>query len=159
MTGLASAGVSRPMEKALLVKSIFFFISIWGIANILLWFRPRIELFWKLVATVIFGFYLWFFWGEIVTGYAAVSLNWYTVTLDFIKELISLIFVNLFFLWPVVLVVVFYKADEIGAERLLKFMCIITLILWIIFVVYIYFDQGIDRFLYKNLKDVLPDAK
>lgn len=116
-------------------------------------------MFWKLVATVIFGFYLWFFWGEIVTGYAAVSLNWYTVTLDFIKELISLIFVNLFFLWPVVLVVVFYKADEIGAERLLKFMCIITLILWIIFVVYIYFDQGIDRFLYKNLKEVLPDAK
>ncbi len=74
------------MEKALLVKSIFFFIALWGIATAFLWFRPRIEIFWKIVATLIFGFYLWFFWKEVNTGYASFAGNWYPVTIDFLKS-------------------------------------------------------------------------
>ncbi len=30
------------MEKALLVKSIIFFIALWGLTTVFLWFRPRI---------------------------------------------------------------------------------------------------------------------
>ncbi len=147
------------MDKALLIKSVFFFVSLWGFTVAFLWFRPRIEVFWKIIATLIFVFYVWFFWDDLNKGYAALTVDWYKVTVDFMKELIALVFVNLFFLWPVALIVVFYKADEFGAEKILKFMCILTIILWIVFAVYVYYERGIDTFLYKNLKEMIPDAK
>lgn len=147
------------MDKALLIKSVFFFVSLWGFTVAFLWFRPRIEVFWKIIATLIFVFYVWFFWDDLNKGYVALTVDWYKVTVDFMKELIALVFVNLFFLWPVALIVVFYKADEFGAEKILKFMCILTIILWIVFAVYVYYERGIDTFLYKNLKEMIPDAK
>lgn len=147
------------MEKALLVKSIFFFIALWCLTTVFLWFRPRIEFFWKIVATLILGFYVWFFWKEIAGGYAAFTAGWYPMTVDFLKELVALAFVNLFFFWPLALLIVFYKADEMGAERLLKLMCLVTLVLWVIFVSYVYYDKGIDKFLYENLREMIPDAR
>ena len=51
------------------------------------------------------------------------------------------------------------QADEMGAERLLKIMCLLTLVLWVIFVAYVYYDKGIDKFLYENLRKMIPDAR
>ena len=147
------------MNETLIIKSVFIFISIWGIGIIMLWFRPRIEIFWKIIATLIFGFYIWFFFDEIVLGLNTFRSEWYLSSLQFLKELITLVFVNMFFFWPLVLILIFYKADEIGAERLLKFVCILTLILWIIFVLYFYFSTGIDKYLYENLKKMIPHAQ
>jgi hypothetical protein len=147
------------MDKILIIKSIFFFITLWGFTLAFLWFRPRVEIFWKIVATILFLFYVWFFWEEIMKGYHSFTLSWYNVLVDFLKELVALVFVNLFFLWPLTLIIIFYKADEMGAERLLKFMCVLTLVLWVIFVIYVYHDKGIDKFLYQNLKEMVPDAK
>ena len=146
------------MEKALLIKSIFLFISIWGLSIAFLWFRPRIEIFWKIIATLIYVFYIWFFFEEILAGYSSFLSGCYRFTIGFVKELIALVFINLFFLWPLSLVLIFYKADDMGSEKLLKFMCILTLILWIIFVVYVYYNKGIDEFLYKKLKEMIPHA-
>lgn len=146
------------MDKALLIKSIFIFMALWGFALAFLWFRPRVELFWKLLASIIFLFYVWFFYDEFSAGYRSFLLDWYDVTIYFIKELVALVFVNLFFLWPVSLVIIFYKAGDMGAERLLKFMCILTLVLWIIFVIYVYYSKGIDQFLFDNLKKMVPHA-
>jgi hypothetical protein len=147
------------MEKALLIKSVFMFVVIWGFSVALLWFRPRIELFWKIIATVIFAFYVWFFFDEISKGYLSLLSDWYLVSVDFLKELIALVFVNLFFLWPVSLIIIFYKANEVGAEKLLKFMCILTLALWVIFVMYVYYNKGIDEFLYDKLKEMIPGTR
>ena len=147
------------MENALLIKSIFLFMSIWGFTVIFLWFRPRIEIFWKTVATLIFIFYVWFFWDELSRGYGAFYAAWYDVTVYFIRELLALVFVNLFLFWPLALILVFYKANEIGAEKLLKFMCILTIVLWIVFIVYVYFNQGIDRFMFEKLKQMVPGAR
>lgn len=147
------------MEKALLIKSVFLFIALWGLSIVFLWFRPRIELFWKIVATLIFIFYVWFFFEEISKGYNSLLADWYIVTIDFIRELIALVFVNLFFLWPLSLILIFYKSNEVGAERMLRFMCLLTLILWVIFVVYVYYNKGIDEFLYEKLKEMIPYTK
>ncbi len=147
------------MEKALLIKSVFLFIALWGLSIVLLWFRPRIELFWKIIATLIFFFYVWFFFEEISKGYNSLLTDWYVVTIDFVRELIALVFVNLFFLWPLSLILIFYKSNEVGAERMLKFMCLLTLILWVIFVVYVYYNKGIDEFLYEKLKEMIPYTK
>ncbi len=147
------------MNEALIIKSVFIFITLWGIGIVLLWFRPRIEIFWKIIATLILGFYIWFFFDEIVKGFNTFKSEWYVTSLQFLKELITLVFVNMFFFWPLVLVLIFYKADDIGAEKLLKFLCILTLILWIIFVIYFYFSSGIDKYLYENLKKIIPDAQ
>ena len=135
------------MEKALLIKSIFMFVALWGLSIVLLWFRPRVEIFWKIIATLIFFFYIWFFFEELSKGYNSLTSGWYIVTVDFIKELIALVFVNLFFLWPLSLIIIFYKANELGAEKLLKFMCLLTLILWIIFVIYVYYSKGINEYI------------
>lgn len=93
-----------------------------------------------------------------MTGYELFTGAYFDVTMRFLKELITLIFMNLFFLWPLVLIVIFYKSSDLGAEKLLKFMCILTLVLWIVFVVYVFYQKGIDEFLFENLKKMLPDA-
>ncbi len=147
------------MEKPLLVKSLFMFLGIWGICLITLWSRRSIEIFWKIIATLIFIFYAWFFYEEILVGYNSFLAGWYGMVIDFSKELVAIAFANLFLFWPLALIVIFYKADDIGAEKLLKFMCIITLVLWIIFVIYVFYNKGIDEFLYDNLKNMIPHAK
>ncbi len=147
------------MIDGLLIKSVFLFIIFWGIGVGMLWFRPRIELVWKIIATVILLFYIWFFFDEISSGYAAFSTGWYNFALNFLKELISLVFVNLFFIWPVALIIIFYKADAIGAEKLLRFLCVLTLVIWIVFIVYDFFNRGIDDFMINKMKEMVPGAK
>jgi hypothetical protein len=144
------------MENTLIIRSVSVFIAIWGIATVFLWFRPKIEFFWKLVATMIFLFYLWFFHDEIARNMASFRADWYIATIAFFKELLVLSFVFLFFLWPVVLFVVFYKSDDMGAESLLKLLCVITIVLWIIFAAYVFYDKKIDAFLYEKLKTLIP---
>ncbi len=147
------------MDKPLLIKSVFMFVSVWGICVIAVWFRKSIEIFWKLIATLIFAFYVWFFFEEIAIGYNSFLAGWYMMILDFLKELTALSFTNLIIFWPLALIIIFYKADDIGAEKLLKFMCLLTLALWIVFVIYVFFNKGIDEFLYDNLKEMIPNAK
>ncbi|OHD66696.1 MAG: hypothetical protein A2176_11165 [Spirochaetes bacterium RBG_13_51_14] len=147
------------MNEALLIKSVFLFIVIWGIGIAMLWFRPRIEIIWKIIATVILIFYIWFFLDEINSGYASFTAGWYGFILNFFKEILSLVFVNLFFIWPLALIIIFYKTDAIGAEKLLKFLCMLTLVLWIVFIIYFFFSKGIDQFIFKNLKEMVPHAK
>jgi len=149
------------MDKPLLIKSVFMFVGLWGIGIILLWFRHNIDMFWKIIATLILAFYIWFFYDEIHTGYAAFisASGWQKVTLSFLTELTAITFTNLFFLWPFVLVIIFYKADISGALRLLKFMCILTLLLWIIFIIYTFYSKDISGFLGKNLKEIMQNLK
>ena len=147
------------MEKILLDKSSSIFIAIWGLSIAFLWFRPRIEIFWKIIATLIFTFYIYFFMEQITRGFNLIQTDWYTVIISFIKDLIKLIFLNLFLLWPVTLIVIFYKSNDMGSERLLKFMCILTIVIWIILLVYVYHTKGINEFLFDKLKDMVPYAK
>jgi len=126
------------MNETIIIKSLFFFMCIWTLSLVFLWFRSKIDLFWKITATLIFLFYCWFFFDDIAKGIDHLREGWYVFLLDFFKELISLIFINLFFLWPLALIMIFFKADDIGSEKLLRFMCVLTLALWIIFVVYFY---------------------
>ncbi len=149
------------MDKPIIIKSIFMFVCLWGIGIMLLWFRRNIEMFWKIVATLILGFYIWFFFEEISRGYAAfmAAEGWQKVTINFLKELTAIIYSTLFFLWPLSLIIIFYKSSEAGAQRLLKFMCIVTLTIWIIYVIYAYYDKGLNDFIEKNLKQVIPKLK
>ncbi len=147
------------MDNAILIKSIFMFILLWGFGIVFICFRPKLELYWKIAATLIFLFYIWFFYDELTRGYTAFTASWFNVTVYFLKELFALVFVNLFFLWPLTLVIVFYKANDMGAERLLKFMCILTIVLWILFLIYVYYNRGIDQFLMDKFKKMVPGAK
>lgn len=147
------------MDAARLIQSTLFFMVLWGFGILLLWFRPRLEPVWKLLATILFGLYVWFFWQDIVTGYEVLAQDWYGTVVTFITELFVLVFINLFFLWPLVLVIIFYKADDIGAEKLLKFMVLFTLALWVIFIIYHYFHQGIDDIIFNRLREFIPGAR
>lgn len=140
------------------IKSIFLFFSLWGLSVIMLWFRPRIEIFWKIVATLILGFYIWFFFPELKNGFYAFRGAWYLAVLDFLKEILTIVFTVMFIIWPAVLIGIFYKADDIGAEKLLKFLCLLTLALWILFIIYFFFNAGIDKFFYENLRKMVPHA-
>jgi hypothetical protein len=126
---------------------------------LLLWFRPKIEIFWKLIAAIIFVFYIWFFFSELKTGFTSFKSDWYISILDFIKDFITIIFASMFIIWPVSIVIIFYKANDMGAEKLLKFLCILTLLLWIIFIIYFFFNEGIYTFFYESLKKMVPGAE
>ena len=148
------------MESGILmIKSVFIFFCFWGLAMLLLWFRPKIEIFWKLIASIIFAFYIWFFFSELKTGFTAFKSGWYTAILDFAKYFITIIFASMFIIWPVSIVIIFYKANDMGAEKLLKFLCILTLLLWIIFIIYFFFNEGIYTFFYEFLKKMVPGAE
>lgn len=142
----------------LMIKSIFLFFTFWGISMLLLWFRPRIEIFWKLIATVIFAFYVWFFLSELISGYHTLVAGWYIAVINFFKEILIIAFAGLFIIWPVALIIIFYKANDMGAEKLLKFLCILTLVLWILFITYFFFSEGIVKFFYETLKKMIPYA-
>jgi len=145
-------------SNILVIKSIFIFFSLWGLSLVLLWFRPRVEVFWKIIATLILGFYVWFFFAELKSGFQVFTASWYVSILDFLKEILTIVFTGMFIIWPAALVIIFYKADDIGAERLLKFLCMLTLVLWLLFIIYLFFSAGIDRFFYEHLRKMVPHA-
>ena len=145
-------------NDVLMIKSVFLFFTIWGITTLMLWFRPRIEIFWKIIATLIFIFYIWFFFGEVSTGFSAFKAGWYISIIEFFKEILIIAFAGLFIIWPVSLIVIFYKANDIGAEKLLRFLCLLTILLWIIFIVYFLFSSGVEKFFYESLKRMIPKA-
>jgi len=162
-------------NDVLMIKSVFLFFSVWGITVLLLWFRPRIELFWKLIATLIFIFYVWFFFAEVSTSFAAFKTGWYISIVEFLKELLIIFFAGMFIIWPLALMIIFYKANDIGAEKLLRFLCfykandigaekllrflcMLTIVLWIVFIIYFFFSSGIEKFFYENLKKMIPKA-
>lgn len=147
------------MESGILmIKSVFIFFIFWGLAMLLLWFRPKIEIFWKIIATLIYAFHVWFFFNELKSGLIAFQNDWYVSILDFIKDFILIIFASIFIIWPVSILIIFYKANDIGAEKLLKFLCILTLLLWIIFIIFFFFNEGIYTFFYEYLKKMVPGA-
>ncbi len=146
-------------SNIVIIKSIFLFFCVWGITVVLLWFRPRIEVFWKIVATLIFGFYIWFCFPELKSGFALFRASWYVSILDFLKEVLTITFAGMFIIWPIALVRIFYKADDMGAEKLLKFLCLLTLVLWVLFIISFFFSSGIDRFFYENLRKMVPSAR
>lgn len=146
------------VNDVLMLKSIFLFFTVWGITVIMLWFRPRIELFWKLIATLIFIFYVWFFFSEVSSGFYSFKAGWYISIIDFFKELLIIVFAGMFIIWPLALVIIFYKAGDIGAEKMLRFLCLLTIVLWIVFIVYFFFSNGIEKFFYENLRQMIPKA-
>ena len=145
-------------NDVLMIKSVFLFLSIWGLTVLLLWFRPRIELFWKIIATLIFIFYLWFFFNELKASFVSFKADWYFSIIEFLKELLVIFFAGMLIIWPVVLIIIFYKANDTGAEKLLRFLCLLTIILWIVFIIYFFFSTGIEKFFYQNLKTMIPKA-
>jgi hypothetical protein len=147
------------MSENIILQSIFVFVIIWGIGILLLWFRPRVEVFWKIIGTLIFCFYIVFFFDAIQRGINNFLTSWASFSVLFLKEFLVLLFVNLFLFWPVSLILIFYKADDIGAERLLKFLCILTLVLWVIVLIYLYFDRGVDSHIIDNIRKLFPDGQ
>jgi len=145
-------------NSVIIIKSIFLFCSIWGIAVLLLWIRPKIELFWKLVATIIFAFYIWFFFNEIASSFSSFKADWYISIIEFFKEILIVIFAGMFIIWPVTLIIIFYKANDIGSEKLLRFICLLTIGLWIAFIIYFFFSSGVENFFYGTLKEMIPKS-
>lgn len=140
------------MNEVVSINSIFMYMCFWFIGLIMVLSRPRVEVVWKIIACVIFGLFVFLLFDEFKSGYNRFISGWYIYSLQFIKELIMYLFSSLFFLWPLALVIVFYKVDALGSEKILKFMCLFTLVLLIITLIYAYFSKGIDEFLIDNLK-------
>ena len=140
----------------ILKSSIFMFCSIWGFAILLLWIRPRVELFWKIVATIIFIFYIWFFFNELTLSFSSLKADWYIAIIEFFKEVLIIIFSGMFIIWPIILIVIFYKANDIGSEKLLRFICVLTIVLWVAFIIYSFFSSGVENFFYGTLKNMIP---
>jgi cytosine/uracil/thiamine/allantoin permease len=64
----------------------------------------------------------------------------------------------MFIIWPVTLIIIFYKANDIGSEKLLRFICLLTIILWVAFIIYFFFSLRVEDFFYDTLKTMVPKA-
>lgn len=146
------------MESIIILQSLHIFILIWAISAVLLLFRPRISLVWKVAALLLLLFYIWFFKEEIYKAIVLLKTDWFTSLVTFLKEFLFLLFYLLFIFWPLALVVVFYHSDDIGAERLLRFMVILTLVVWVCIISYVFLKKGIDQFIYQKLIKLVPFA-
>ena len=146
------------MSEFFILRTSIIFLGFWSLGIVLLWFRPRIEIFWKIIATLILAFVIYLCIDILQNDLDRFFENGINSLFLFLKEFFALLLLNLFFLWPVALVLIFYKADDIGAERLLKFMSIITLILLIIAFVYVFFSEGADQQILDNIKKIIPDG-
>ncbi len=144
------------IEKIFILKYLFILTSIWGLCILFLWFRPRIEIFWKIVATLLLAFYIIFFYEKLKIGFEMFQKDCFTALFNFIKEFLVILYILLVLVWPVSLIMIFYKSDDIAAERLLKFMCIFTLLTWTISILYILYNKNVDIFFYDMLKKILP---
>lgn len=131
-------------------------MCLWASALLLLWFRRGIGLIWKAGASVVFAFYCFFFGNEITAGLESLKADWYVSALDFFRGLMRTVFADMFFLWPLALFTVFAKADDIGSEKLIRFMITATAALWAGFLIYFRFSGSIDGFFYDKLKSLLP---
>jgi hypothetical protein len=144
------------MERFLIKNSIFVFMFLWAVGIFFVWFRPKIEIFWKFVATMLFAFHVLLFQDELLKSYNIFSNAWYPTLIKFLSDLLGLLYFQLFVFWPVSLVFVFYKKDEIGAEKLLKFMSVFTLILVAATLTLVLYDKGVDKFLHDKVHKMVP---
>lgn len=147
------------MSEIFSLNAIFFFVCIWGCCLGLVWFRPRLEARWKIFATVLFLIMIYLVFSQLSNAWHQFTLGWHVYILQFLRELMMYLFSSLLFLWPLALVLIFYKADAMAAERLLVFMCIFTVVLFVMAVAYTYYSKGIDSFLLENLRELMKDVK
>ena len=140
------------MNEVISINSIFMYMCLWFIGLMMILSRPRVEIVWKIISCFIFALFIFLLFDEFKSGYNRFISGWYIYSLQFFKEFIMYLFSSLFFLWPLCLVIVFYKSDAIGSEKILKFMCLLTLVLLIISLIYAYYSKGIDKFLIDNIK-------
>ncbi len=144
------------MESIIILKTVFIFIVLWGLAAAFLIFRPRVSFIWKIAAIMLYAFYVWYFREDIMSGYGSFTQDWFGTLILFAKEIMFLMFYLLFVFWPISLVIIFYKADDLGAQNLLKFMVIYTLIVWVIITIYAFNKKVIDSTLYETLTGWIP---
>lgn len=147
------------MDESIVIRSVFIFMCLWTLSLLFVWFRSGISIIWKTASTAVFGFYCWFFRSEILSGFRNFCSTWYISLLDFFSEFTDLIFCSLFFLWPLSLFLCFIKADDIGSEKLMKFMCIFTAVLWLLFLVRFNFGDELRNFFYVTLREMVPFAE
>ena len=140
------------MNEVISINTIFLYMCFWFIGLIMMLSRPRVEVVWKIIACVIFALFIFILFDEFKLGLNRFISGWYIYSLQFFKELLMYLFSSLFFLWPLALTIVFYKADALGSEKILKFMCLLTLVLLLISLIYAYNSKGIDRFLIHHIK-------
>jgi hypothetical protein len=147
------------MSELLTINAVFVYMCLWALGLVMMWLRGRIELGWKLIASAIFLFYIILLNKELQTGYERFMADAYIQTMHFLKEFVMYLFSSIFFLWPLSLIVVFYKSSDYGSEKLLKFMCVLTLVLLVIGVIYAYHSHDIDTFLFKNFRKLFDSVK
>jgi cytosine/uracil/thiamine/allantoin permease len=91
-------------------------------------------------------------------SFAKFKAEWYISIIEFFKEILIITLAGMLIIWPITLIIIFYKANDIGSEKLLRFICLLTIILWIAFMIYSFFSPGIEKFFYETLKTMIPKA-
>lgn len=123
---------------------IFIF---WGIGVILVFFRKDLELLWKAFFLLIYVFYIFQFFPEILLGYQRLVSNYPREIVNWIKGCGQIFYYFLLLVWPVLLVRVFYTASGNLSMLSIRLMVFATILYWIFFYCYVFFGAEINTFL------------
>jgi hypothetical protein len=118
--------------------------------------RKGIEPVWKIFPFLIFGFYLWFHRNLFPPVWNNIQADYVNFLMKFIPEFGKAIFYLLPYIWMVIFVTVFYMVDEAKAEKLMKFMVFLTIVIWLFWLANHFFGEKLAPFLKREVPKFLP---
>ncbi|MDF3818280.1 hypothetical protein P3G55_00125 [Leptospira sp. 96542] len=124
-------------------------LFIWFVGLLLSLFRKDLEPHWKFFFFLVFCFYMVQFFPEFWEGVGRFKLNPKQELLGWISALANTTYVFLFFLWPLVLIRIYYSASNNLSKSLIPAMAYGTVIYWALFFLWTYYSKEFNDWLHQ----------
>lgn len=127
-------------------------LFIWFVGLLLTFFRRDLEPHWKFFFFLVFCFYLVQFFPEFRSGIDRWKANPKEEVLTWIFAMGNATYVFLFFLWPLVLVRIYYSASNQLSQTLIPILAYGTVVYWVLFFLWSYYSKEWNQLLETIIK-------
>lgn len=133
----------------LLETVAFPVLFIWFVGLLLTLFRRDLEPHWKFFFFLVFCFYLVQFFPEFWEGVTRWKENPKAEALLWISAMGNSIYVFLFFLWPLVLIRIYYSASNNLSKTLIPALAYGTVLYWALFFLWTMYSKEFNGWLHQ----------
>ncbi len=141
----------------MLSSEIVVFIYILWFLAVLFWLLRRgIELIWKLAAVAAFAAHLYFQYPVFLKVWQEIESDYVQFLMKFTVSLGKTFFELWSAIWMIVMVAVFYMVNELAAEKWVKTLFFLTLLVWAIWFVNFFYGKEIGEYLGKEIPAFFP---
>lgn len=131
----------------LLETLAFPVLFVWFVGLLLTLFRKDLEPHWKFFFFLVFCFYMVQFFPEFWLGVGRFQQNPKEEILIWISALGNALYVFLFFLWPLVLIRIYYSASNQLSKTLIPVLAYGTVIYWAVFFLWSLYSKEFSEWL------------